>query len=71
MRELAAYYCHDVAPMSVNPHTGRPCRALLLEAWSPEGALVRRRCKQCGAWKLVEVRPAERVVRIPAQLLLD
>jgi hypothetical protein len=69
--KLAAYRCDEVAPMSVNPRTGRPCRQLLIEAWSPEGALVRRRCKACGAWKVIEVRPAERVQSIPAQLLLD
>lgn len=55
---LAAYHCDDVEPVSVNPRTGFPCRALLMEAWAPAGAFVRRRCKQCGAWKVVEVRPA-------------
>jgi hypothetical protein len=52
---LVAYRCDDAPPVSVNPRTGFPCRALLLEAWAPEGAVIRKRCKQCGAWKMVHI----------------
>ena len=40
---------------AINQKTGHPCRTVLIEAWAPSGALVRRRCKQCGTWATVEV----------------
>lgn len=43
---------------STNPRTGHPCNTVLLEAWAPAGALVRRRCKQCGSWALIIVAPS-------------
>lgn len=52
--DLTAYYCPET-----NPRTGRACRTMLFEAWAPAGALIRRRCKQCGAWSLVVVKGAE------------
>lgn len=36
--------------------TGHPCRTTLIEAWAPFGAIVRRRCKQCGSWSEIVVR---------------
>lgn len=51
-RELRPYRCS-----AVNMKTGHPCRTVLIEAWAPSGALVRRRCKQCGTWATVEVQP--------------
>ncbi len=52
--ELAPYYC-----AATNPYTGRPCRTLLIQAWAPAGALVRRKCKRCNAWQLIRIRPAD------------
>lgn len=52
--DLTAYYCPEA-----NPRTGRACRTMLFEAWAPAGALIRRRCKQCGAWSLVVVKSVE------------
>ena len=49
--KLRPYYC-----AGNNRRTGHPCRTVLLEAWSPAGAVVRRRCKQCGAWQTIYVR---------------
>lgn len=49
---LVAYRC-----AATNPRTGRPCRTVLLEAWAPMGALVRRRCKECGTWSVVWIEP--------------
>lgn len=47
---LRPYYCD-----ATNPRTGHPCRTVLIQAWAPSGALVRRRCKQCGAWSMIRV----------------
>lgn len=47
---LRPYLCREI-----NPRTGRTCRTVLLEAWSQAGALVRRRCKQCGAWSTISI----------------
>lgn len=52
---LRPYFC-----TGNNARTGHPCRTMLLEAWSPAGAVVRRRCKQCGAWQTVLVRADDR-----------
>jgi len=49
---LRPYYCK-----ADNPYTGRPCRTVLIQAWSPAGAVVRRRCKRCGAWATIVVEP--------------
>jgi hypothetical protein len=58
MGKLRAYYC-----TATNPRTGHPCRTVLIEAWAPLGAVVKRRCKKCGAWATIVVEasgPAER-----------
>lgn len=49
--KLRPYFC-----TGDNRRTGHPCRTVLLEAWAPGGALVRRRCRQCGLWQTVVVR---------------
>jgi hypothetical protein len=50
--KLRPYFC-----AGSNPYTGRPCRTVLIQAWSPAGAVVRRRCKRCGAWATIVVAP--------------
>jgi len=47
---LKPYLC-----TGTNPRTGHPCRTELFSAWAPDGAVVRRRCKQCGTWQTVIV----------------
>jgi hypothetical protein len=51
---LKAYRC-----VALNLRTGHPCRTILIEAWSPSGAWVKRRCKQCGSWQTIRVEAAE------------
>lgn len=50
--KLRPYFC-----AANNPYTGRPCRTVLIQAWSPAGAVVRRRCKRCGSWATIVVEP--------------
>jgi len=51
---LEAYRCP-----AVDARVGHRCNAVLLEAWSPAGAVVRRRCRKCGAWITVVVRASD------------
>jgi len=51
---LEPYRCQ-----ATNAKLGHRCNAVLLEAWSPGGAVVRRRCKQCGAWSVVVIRASD------------
>lgn len=55
-RRLEPYHC-----TGQNPRTGRPCGFVVIEAWSAEGAVVKRRCTHCGTWNTIEVRPEPRV----------
>lgn len=63
---LTAYRC-----AGTNPLTGRDCHTVLIEAWAPEGAIVRRRCKRCGSWQVIEVEPPDPVRHYPARPVLD
>jgi hypothetical protein len=63
---LRAYYC-----AGTNRRTGHPCRTVLLEAWSPAGAVVRRRCRQCGAWQTIYVRGEDTRGSDPPSSVLD
>ena len=47
---LSSYRC-----TGFNRRTGRRCAVVLIDAWSPAGAVVRRRCQQCGTWQTIEV----------------
>jgi surface antigen len=38
-----------------NRRTHRPCTAVVIDAWSAAGAVVRRRCGDCGTWQTIEV----------------
>lgn len=49
---LRPYYCE-----AKNKHTGRACHTVLIDAWSPAGAVVRRRCRRCGSWATIVVAP--------------
>jgi hypothetical protein len=40
-----------------NRRTQRICGVVLVEAWSAAGAVVRRRCKQCGTWQDIWIVP--------------
>ena len=51
-RVLQPYYCDGW-----NARTNHPCRAVVIQAWSPSGAVVRRRCHQCGTWNTITVQP--------------
>lgn len=51
---LSSYRC-----TATNPRTRRPCRAVVIDAWSATGAVVRRRCGQCGAWQTILVEASE------------
>jgi hypothetical protein len=38
-----------------NPKTGRRCAYVLVEAWTSDVCVQRRRCKQCGVWYRVRL----------------
>jgi hypothetical protein len=65
-RTLRPYYC-----TGTNQRTGHPCRTVLLEAWAPAGAVVKRRCKQCHTWQLVVVRADDEASGRETPPLLD
>lgn len=51
---LSSYRC-----TGTNPRTRRPCRVVVIDAWSATGAVVRRRCGQCGTWQTILVEASE------------
>jgi hypothetical protein len=64
--KLVPYRCD-----ATHPKTGRCCGAVLLAAWSPSGAVVKRRCKDCGAWQTVIVAADDAPVSEDVAALLD
>jgi hypothetical protein len=63
---LRPYYCD-----ATNPRTGHPCRTVLIDAWAPLGAVVKRRCKKCGAWAVITVEASPPEELTPALLTPD
>ena len=51
---LSSYRC-----TGTNPRTRRPCGAVVIDAWSATGAVVRRRCHQCGTWQTILVEASD------------
>lgn len=50
--ELKPYPC-----TGWNRRLHRPCDATVIDAYAPAGAIVKRKCHQCGTWQVVRVQP--------------
>lgn len=59
--KLRPYRCQ-----ALDPKTGYRCRTILIDAWAPAGAVVKRRCKKCGVWATIVVEAAE-PTSVPAE----